>query len=434
MLMFTLALVPIFGMMGLVTDIGYMHFIKESAQTAAEAAAQAAIINFHANVGGSNYLCGSAGVVCSSTQTTCTQNITTPANSLENGCMYAQQHGFNGANQWVTYQSGVSGTPPTFLGMPTSSYWVTFRVKQRVPAMFSAILGDMSGLVVARSSTALIGAADCIYALNPTASGAISAGGTSSLTSSCGIYDNSNSSSALSTNGTATISATEYDVVGGVSTHSPLSPTPNTGVSPVSDPLSNLPAPASPTYTCTFYNYSNSVGNWVNPTLIPGTYCGGIQVKNNNYTLTAGTYILVGGGLTTQNANANISGSNIFIYNTFGATTTHGTLSYGPISIDANSTVNLQASNTGTYAGILIFEDRSAPASYDSYGGGSSAVYQGTIYAKNAAVTMYGNSSVNALYTILVADTISLVGTTGFNDNYSLLPNGNPIQKLVIVE
>jgi len=50
-MMFTLALVPIFGMMGSVTDIGYMHFIKESAQTAAEAAAQAAIIDFHAKCG-----------------------------------------------------------------------------------------------------------------------------------------------------------------------------------------------------------------------------------------------------------------------------------------------------------------------------------------------------------------------------------------------
>jgi methyl coenzyme M reductase beta subunit len=40
--------------------------------------------------------------------------------------------------------------------------------------------------------------------------------------------------------------------------------------------------------------------------------------------------------------------------------------------------VSLTAPVDGTYAGILFFEDRSAPASYDNYGGGSSAVYQGT--------------------------------------------------------
>jgi len=39
--MVTFALIPMFGIMGLVVDFGYMHFVKMSAQTAAEAAAQA---------------------------------------------------------------------------------------------------------------------------------------------------------------------------------------------------------------------------------------------------------------------------------------------------------------------------------------------------------------------------------------------------------
>ena len=58
LLMVTLALIPLFGILGLVTDIGYMQFVKMSAQTAAEAAAQAAIISYHETVGGSNAVCG----------------------------------------------------------------------------------------------------------------------------------------------------------------------------------------------------------------------------------------------------------------------------------------------------------------------------------------------------------------------------------------
>jgi hypothetical protein len=111
-----------------------------------------------------------------------------------------------------------------------------------------------------------------------------------------------------------------------------------------------------------------------------------------------------------------------------------GNYPYKGVDIAANSTVSLKASNTGPYAGILFFEDRSAPAYDDTYGGGSSAVYQGVIYAKNADITIYGNSSVDSKYTIVVADTISLVGTTGFNSDYSLLQNGSPIQKVVMVE
>ncbi len=428
----TLALIPMIGFFGLVTDVGYMHYVKMSAQTAAEAAAQAAIIDFHATVGGSNPACGGAIACSASAPTACPANVTSPENSIQHGCMYAQQHGFySTGNQSVTYQADVGSVPPTASGTSTASYWVTFRVSQKVPQMFSAILGNPTGLVVARSTAALIGASDCIYALNPSVSGAVSVGGSANLTSSCGIFVNSNNASALGTNGGGTISAPEYDVVGGVSTHYTLTPAANTGVSPQSDPLASLPAPATAPYTCDYKNYHAS--NWSNPTLNPGVYCGGINVGNNTYTLNPGMYILVGGGLSTQSSNSQIIGDGVTFYNTFGSTN-QGNQTYSPISIAANSNVSLKAPHTGTYAGILFFEDRSAPASSDTYGGGSSAVYEGVIYAKNAAITMYGNSSVNSKYTMVVADTISLVGTTAFNNDYSALPNGSPIQRTVLVE
>ena len=116
LLMVTLAMVPMFGILGLVTDIGYMHFVKMSAQTAAEAAAQAAIISYHETVGGSNPTCGhgTGFVVCSpTTPETCPSNITIPDNFIERGCMYAQSHGFNSANQWVTYQADVHSVEST---------------------------------------------------------------------------------------------------------------------------------------------------------------------------------------------------------------------------------------------------------------------------------------------------------------------------------
>jgi hypothetical protein len=288
--------------------------------------------------------------------------------------------------------------------------------------------------VVGRSTAALIGASDCIYALNPNAAGAVSVGGTASLTSSCGIYVDSNNACAVQTNGNgAQLSAPEYDVVGHTCTQNPLSPSPNTGAPPVSDPLASLSVPASPTYHCDHWNYS--MPNQQSVTLSPGVYCGGINVGNNNVTFNSGNYVLVGGGLTTQSANSHISGTGVMFYNTFGQTDHGGqSLAYSPININATSTVNLKAPTSGTYAGILFFDDRNAPASSDSYGGGSTAVYEGTIYAKNAAVTLYGNSSINSKYTMIVADTISLIGTSGINNDYSSLPGGSPIQQVVMVE
>jgi hypothetical protein len=431
LLMVTLSILPMMGILGLVTDIGYMHFIKMSAQTAAQAAAEAAVGGFHAAIGGSNFTCGVGGVVCADNATDCPSSITTPANALEQGCMYAQAHGFTGANKRVTYQSGTGGTAPTATGSGAASYWVTFRVVQRVPQLFSAVLGNTSGLVAARATSTLKGGADCIFAMDPHQSGSFSVGGTAAVTSSCGIFVDSDAIDALGTNGGGSISAPEYDVVGGVNTHYTLTPTPNTGVSPQPDPLASLSAPASAPYTCTYNNYNPP--NWSNPTLNPGVYCGGINVDNNTFTLNPGTYILVGGGLTTQSANSHITGTGVTFYNTFGASS-NGNKSYSPINIAANSSVDLRAPTSGNYAGILFFEDRSAPAQNDSYGGGSSAVYEGVIYALHAYLTMYGNSSVSARYTILVADTVSLVGTTGFGNDYSLLPTGSPIQTVTRVE
>jgi Putative Flp pilus-assembly TadE/G-like len=434
LLMVTLALIPLFGMLGLVTDVGYMQFVKMSAQTAAEAAAQAAIISYHETVGASNAVCGTGGVVCSGDPSTCPSNITTPTNAIEHGCMYAQNHGFNSANKWVTYQAGVGSVPPTAPGVGTASYWVTFRVIQRVPQMFSAVLGNPSGIVAARSTTAVIGASDCIYALNRSHSViGLSVGGTASLVSSCGVYVNSSNDCAISTNGNGSIlSAPEYESVGGTCTQNPLTPTPTTGLAPASDPLAALPVPASAPYTCDHIGTFSSNND---TDVYPGVYCGGIHVGNATFNFHAGTYILVGGGLSTQSNNSHITSTGgVTFYNTFGATTNSSNYSYSPIQIGATSTVSLIAPTSGTYAGILFFEDRNSPAANDDYGGGSTAVYQGIIYAKNAQVTMYGNSSVSTAYTMLVADTIRMVGTSGFNNNYSSLLSGSPIQQTIMVE
>ena len=446
LIMTTLLGLPIFGVLGLVTDLGYMHYVKMTAQSAAEAAAQSAMIDFHQNTGASAYSCG-GNVVCASNETACAAGITSPANSIQDGCMYAQAHGFTSAGA-VTYQTGVSSTPPTAPGMGQAAYWVTFRTYKTVPQLFSAVLGNTSGLVVGRSTAAIVGTNDCIYALDPTMQASISVGGTATLTSACGIYDNSSANCALQTtgsggnNGTG-LTAPEYDVVGTACTQNgALLPSPNTGVAHTADPLSSWAAPASPPYTgC--HNYPNGGGNGSTITLDPGCYTGGIQVKNNRVVFNPGVYVLIGGGLTTQDTNSIISGTGVEFYNTFDAN--H---SYQPININANSSATLSApTNTanGGEPGMLFFADRNAPSGNscgnngssscaDNYGGGANAMYQGIIYNRNNCITMDGNSS-QSQYSILVADCISLQGTSSINNNYSSLPNGqSPLQKVAVVE
>jgi hypothetical protein len=248
--------------------------------------------------------------------------------------------------------------------------------------------------------------------------------GTPDVESACGVFINSSSGTALSGNGTPTLRASEIDIVGGYSFSGTLSPNPpTTNIPPRADPLASLSAPTV-SAGCDF-----SAGSY-SGTINPGIYCGGIHVGNTTVTMNAGTYILKGGAISTQSANSHIQGTGVFIYNTYDAT--HP---YTAFDIRANSTASLTAPVTGTYAGILIFEDRSiATNTYtDTFGGGSSAAYTGTIYGLKSNMWMHGNASLTA-YTILVCNRLNMVGTTAMNNDYSSLPTGSPLKTIALVE
>lgn len=419
----TLALIPLFGIIGLAVDLGWMEFTKKSAQTAADAAAMAAVLQFQSTNYSSDFTCGAGGVICQS-PTSC---ATIASGFLKSGCDYAVLNGFpSSGNQLVTMESGV-GAPPTAPGVHSSAYWITVRVNQTVPQLFSAILGNFTGRVAARATAALNPARDCIYIMDPASSGALSMSGSTSLISSCGVYINSSNATALSGNGTPHLQAPEIDIVGGYTFSGVLDPDPpSTNVATMGDPLRNLPVP--PVGPCNHINYS--VSGHASVTLSPGVYCGGISVGNADVILSPGTYILNGGGLSTSSANSHISGVGVTLYNTFDAT-----YSYAPINIVASSTASLVAPVTGPYAAVLLMEDRRIPAGTytDTFGGGSTAVYTGIIYAPRSLMSFYGGPSLTA-YTIIVTYRLNMVGNASIGNNYSTLPTGNPIKITSLVE
>src|SRR5579872_4033191 len=56
-LLLTAAIIPLVGIVGLVTDIGYMHYVQRSAQKAADAAVLAAIARYNSTVAGTIFNC-----------------------------------------------------------------------------------------------------------------------------------------------------------------------------------------------------------------------------------------------------------------------------------------------------------------------------------------------------------------------------------------
>ncbi|HXI40298.1 MAG TPA: pilus assembly protein TadG-related protein [Bryobacteraceae bacterium] len=435
LIMTTMALIPMFGLMGLAVDLGWMEFTKKSAQSAADAAAMAAMLQFQSTIFSLDYTCGVNGVICQA-PTSC---ATLTTGYMHSGCAYAQLNGFSSSgNQYVSLSSG-AGVPPTATGVQSSAYWVTARVNQTIPQLFSAVLGNSTGSIAARATAALSPSKDCIYAMDPHGAGSVFMNGTPNLTSSCGVYINSDNAQALQGNGTPTLSATEIDIVGGYSFSGTLNPNPpSTNVATLPDPLRNLPAPTVPA-GCDHNNFQ--VNTPTTTVLTPGVYCGGIYVKKGLASFNPGMYILKGGGLSTQDSNSLISGTGVTLYNTYDPSAPQSSINtYVPFNIVASSTVTLTAPVTGTYAGVLIMEDRSiTPTSCggtictDNFGGGSSAAYTGIVYGPKSLMNFYGNAGLTA-YTIIVAYDIAMNGTTSINNDYTSLPSGNPIKVTALVE
>ncbi len=399
LLMMALSMVVLCGFAGMGIDMGYLRYMRRHMQAATDSAALAGA----AEVG--------YGDVTSAAW----------ADAATNG-----------------FTNGVKGTTITVNNPPVSgphqgnSRYVEVRVAQIQPTFFMKLLGVDSEMVSTRAVAYSGVSGACIYALNPSESSAFVVNGNSNLTAQCGILDNSSDyKAALVTNGGGCLTAKYIGVVGNFKTNSscPPAPTPVSGIAGFTDPLAYLQPPT--VGACDYPSgFSTSGGT---QTIYPGVYCGGINISggSTDVTFSPGTYIINGGGMSIS-GGANVHGNGVTFY------ITGTSSSFKGVSITGGSNSALIAPTTGTYASILFFQDRSvgsgSSAADSNIAGGSGTDIQGTLYFPTTNLT-YAGSSVDSLYTILIADTVKITNTTIINDTYQTLPNGSsPIHSAILSE
>lgn len=395
--------------LGLAVDLGYSYFVKLQAQTAADAAAGAAAV-YAANNGST---CGSGGVVCGTAYNCANPPTSPPTTAMQAGCLYAQTNGFlNGGNQSVSLIAN-NTTPPNESGN-SPAYWVQATVSQTVPHLFLYWPGFKSGSVAAEAIGGIttVPATSCVYILSSSASNALYLSGAASLTASgCGIYDNSsNSTTAISASGSATITATQIKVKGGytVSGGASITPTPTTGVGAIADPFASVTQPTVPG-TCYQTNYNLSGGT---ATISPsGAYCGGITVSGvGQLTMNPGTYVVVGGGFNIGNSGT-VTGSGVTIF-----LTGNNTYTAAGINLSGASTTTLSAPSSGTYRGILFFQDRTKTYTTGNQQGGSAIMNcTGSFYLSTTSMTFSG--AVAASKIAIIASTLTISGSATFNQD-----------------
>ena len=430
-----LNLTMLFGALGFAVDIGLAQFKKHAEQATADAAAMAA-----ASYAADNGSTCASGITCN-VVTNCTipNTVTTPFGA---GCVYAKANGYtNGGTggQTVTMIANNTGSPVTG---NSPSLWFKATVGESYSTLFGSF-GGSSALTIHASAVAGVntsGGGSCIIALSQgsttsllirlpgwgnffagipgllfaarVATPAFSDSGSGNITtSSCGIYDNSD----FSYTGSGNITAQTIQYVGSktMSGSGNVSPAPTSTVTPISDPFANLPSPS--VGSCTNPNaglsYPLVISDSNAHTIAPGTYCGGMKFSGSgNITFQTGTYIINGTDSSTKSfdftGSGNLTGANVMFY-----ITGQGGYTAGPINLAGSGNLTFSALSSGSYEGVLFYQDRNVNYAVANKYSGSGNV-TGTFYFPTTSLTYSGSG--NASAQAIVANTVTMTGSGNF--------------------
>lgn len=190
---------------------------------------------------------------------------------------------------------------------------------------------------------------------------------------------------------------------------------PTTETVPTGCPGSSAPATHDAPALCKFTS-SYAGTSW---RLHPGYYPGGIDLQAGIFYLEPGIYHLGGGGF-----NQNGNGASVVSVDPGGTAWAGGVLLFnashedglgadGPIVLNGSaSSTLLRPLQTGTWAGIVVYQQEGLCDRVTINGNGATIEVRGTIYAPCAKVQVNGNGG-TIITDQVVADTFEMTGSSG---------------------
>ena len=305
------------------------------------------------------------------------------------------------ANGWRQAMGAIDVNSPPASGSYQNERSVEVTLTENQPRYFTKLFfGNTTVPITVRAAaTADEGGPACILGLNPTAASTVRMWGNGSANmNGCYVASNSTHDSGFEVGGSADLTVPCVYSSGGSNADSGLMLTECSDVytdyPPTPDPYANVPAP--PIGSC---------GNMPNTNPLPPGCYNGMTFNNGTRTLQGGVYVVNGGELRI-NGNATVNGNGVMFYLTNGAT----------VRINGGATMNLTAATTGTYAGLLMYSNRSLTPGLSRFNGSSSTVLQGALYFPTSDVDFQGNFSGNYACLQIVADQITYTGSATFNN------------------
>ena len=211
------------------------------------------------------------------------------------------------------------------------------------------------------------------------------------LAEGCSVYSNSVSRFGLRADGNAEMTAQSICSAGGIMQlrDNSFKPAPITDCPKIEDPLQDRATPVHG--GC---NHDNLIVT-DNTDLKPGVYCNGLTISGSaKVTLQNGLYVIKDGPFTVTD-NASLEGKAVSFFLTGEKST---------FDFQKDTTIDLAAMESGSLAGLLFYEDRNVPYSFDF-----NPFFMSTLPEDVRIHKISSNNARNLLGTIYLSRSILLV-------------------------
>ncbi len=335
----------------------------------------------------------------------------------------AQRNGYDGGAS----ESIDPNTPPAYGPYAGEDSAVEVMIYRRHDTMlFAAIVPDDLLTVSTRAVAGIVPTGKaCILALDEVSAQALTNSGNTTVNApNCAIASNSTDDQAAFFTGSADVDVQTVWAVGdllaqGNNVSLTTADPPITKTWPLEDPFAGTPIDIPPG-ACNSGNWSTSA------TKFPGKYCNGITITSSaTINLTPGTYYIDQGDLTID-GNTTVTctacspgGEGVtFVLTSSGSANNIGTVLINGISevtLNAPAAGSASAGPGGIYEGLLFYQDPNAPetaAKSAVLNGGSDSSLVGGMYFPSNNVTWSGNLTGLSECTVIIADTVTLTGSS----------------------
>jgi hypothetical protein len=181
------------------------------------------------------------------------------------------------------------------------------------------------------------------------------------------------------------------------------------------DPYAGLPIPAPPASCSPELKVQPNDARITVPTTNGVACFRGMDIKGP-VTLSPGTYY-IDGGTVALGSQANLIGHGVTIILTSRTAATDPT-SIATISMHGSAIVDLTAPDSGTYSGVIMYQDpRATAGNTQQINGNSASTFQGGFYFPKADLTFNGNTGMHTECLQLVARRLIFSGNSEVNNS-----------------